>query len=204
MRVTTEQLIASASTYGFSWTKGQKVHRGQGPNKRLVSNRVALLKLLPHNGSESAAREVLEKVAQAVSWTALHALADSALTIRQQIVRDAIADGTLRNEERAIMEYVAARALGVTSSRTVTVTVEVRVVSISGTDYTLPAQASEATRARVEHLTSLGVKAPDAIAAAKAEFAEYLPEDGTGVSEDGKGDTGEAEPTPVAAKGKQR
>lgn len=175
MRVSLEQLIKSASTYGFSWLKGQKVHRKQGNAEVLVSSKVALLKLMPHNGNENTARDVLEKAAHAVGWTSLHALADSALTVRQQTVRDAIHKGDVKNDEAAIMEYVAARALGVTSSRTVTVTVERHIVNIDGVDYPLPDKVQDAMSARVSMLSKLGVKNADAIAAAKAEFAKYLP-----------------------------
>lgn len=175
MRVSLEQLVSSAATFGFSWSRNNKVHKGVGASAKLVSNKVSLLKLMPHNGSESVAREVMDKAAHAIGWTSLHALVDSALTVRQQTVRDAIANGELKNDEAAIMEYVAARALGVQSSRTVTVTVTQHIVTIGGTDYTLPQQAEQATRARVESLVALGVTASKALAAAKEEFAKYAP-----------------------------
>ena len=174
MRVSLEALISAAATYGLSWSKGNKVHKGVGDKATLVSNKVALLKLMPAD-TEAKAREVIERVANAIGWTAIHSLIDGGLTIRQQTVRDAIADGKVRNEEAAIMEYVASRALGITSSRTVTVTVEREVVVEQGTRYTMPEQATEAAKAHVEYLVGLGVKANVAVAQANERYAKWLP-----------------------------
>lgn len=176
MRVSLEQLRTQPATFGFTWSRGNSVHKGQGKGKQvLVSNKVALLKLMPNNGSDATAREVLERAAHAIGWVALSTLVDRGLTISQQTVRDALHAKEIENTEAAIMEYVVARALGVTASRTVTVTVDRTIATEGDTQYELPAQAQEAAKAHVAYLVELGISAPAALAAARKKYAQWLP-----------------------------